>query len=266
MITSPEGDILKRLHKALTQEGDILPRRFLLIALGNMGGEGAQRILLREHAHKDRQHRAFAALGLALSNHGGSIPAFREALLAARDVSLRGVYATALGLLGDRGAVPVLADMLTKERNPEIQTHLIEALTLLRATAALPLVERLLRESRDPHVRVAAARAIGLLGSDEQGRQLVDLLASGSMTEDALGGLAMGIGLRRDPALAGPLLEVAGNASRSRLVRAFAITALGILADPVQPQGVPPSPFSRLTAGAHYGVRIDVLDALRALY
>ncbi|MAG58553.1 MAG: hypothetical protein CMJ83_19875 [Planctomycetes bacterium] len=254
--------IFRRLAITLRSEGDLFPRRMLLISLGRIGGDDARNILRAESSHRDRQHVAFAALALAIADDGGAIPRFRGALETARDASMKGAYAIALGILQDKDSIPIILKLLEKDRNPDVRAHLVEALTIMRATTAVPVIEKLLIKTKSPNLQAACAQALGLMAPFASAQTMITLLRSRRVTTVAQGALATGLGRMGDHRLVEPLLGFAKADANQDVARAFAITALGILGE--KNPSLPP--FSRVAIDSHYELRIPVLDELRHLF
>jgi len=263
VLQNPDKKLIKKIARMLDNEGDIFVRRMLLISLGRVGGPNVKPYLVRALDHKDRQHRAFAALACAIAGYGDLVDRFRKSLLSSRDASMKGAFAVALGILGDRdGGVKRILHVLERDRNPDVRAHLVEALTVLESRDSVPAIEKLLVDSRSPALSGACGQALGLLGGAAVRDVLIAALVSRSTSLSSKGGIASGIGRMGDSRAIAPLVQLARNESAQDIERAFAVTALGILAE--KNPGIPP--FSRVTIDAHYELRTDALEELRWLF
>lgn len=262
VLSEPDKKLVKKLARMLDTEGDTFVRRMLLISLGRIGGKDCKRVLVRALSHKDRQHRAFAAIACAIAGYGDLVDRFRSDLLSSRDASMKGAYAIALAILQDKGAIKRILHVIDEDRNPDVRAHLVEALTVLEAREAVPAIEALLVKSRSPALQGACGQALGLLGGAPVRDVLIAALRGRATTLASKGGIAAGIGRMGDFRAMTPLITLARDEGAQDIQRAFAVTALGILAE--KNPGLPP--FSRVAIDAHYELRDNVLEELRWLF
>lgn len=254
----PDEGTMRRLVAAFNEESDQFARRMLLISLGRMGGEGARDFLLRYHRTADRMEQNFVLLALALTRDQAVLPLLRSSLADARDASSRGAASIALGIIGDRESFELLTQLIESDRNPAVRAYAMEALTVMGEVRAAPQMEKMLTSQRQQDVVAAAAQGLGLLGVRESIPLLVQTLRSSSSVPER-GAIAYGMGRMGDRLVIQPLIEIARDRDVTDLVRAFAVVALGIVAE--RSPRIPP--FSRTTIDSHYAIQIDVLTELR---
>jgi hypothetical protein len=220
-----------------------------LIALGEASGAGeyaAERdfgleSLVAAVRGASTPLRPWAALGLGLQQrlrrargHADSVAATQallEALREARSAYSTGAFALALGLAGDAVAIEPLADRLAHTSEPGARGYVCLGLGLLEARAHAASIAEVARTARSqPALLSNAALALGLLGDRDDVLMLAQMFAtSSSSTTHA--GLASALGMLGDVRALDPLLALARDETRPALVRAFAIVALGGLAD-----------------------------------
>ena len=255
VFRDPGRKVVAELARILDSESDLFPRRLLLISLGYMGGPQAIRLLDPQLAHKDSQHRAFAALGLAIAGDTSRIESFRRSLVSERAHSLQGAFAIALGILGDKGSIPILTQELKETRDPTLRGFYVQALALIGDPSAAPAVEAILADTNVAELQAASAIALGLLGDFASSSSLVDIL-QGSGTITVKGAAATGLGRMGDHRLMEPLLKFVKDKRQQDLSRAFGFIALGILGE----NGARTPPFARVSIDSNYGLRNGVFD------
>ena len=261
VLRAPSPALVKRLARALQVEKHPYVRSMMLISLGRIGGARLKPVLLGQLDHKDRQHRAFAAIACAMAGYDDMRQQLRGRLLSARDASMKGAYAVAIAVLGDRDAAEDLMTVIRRDGNPVVRAYLVEALTVLGARDSVPLMTELMVDCRSAHLKAACGQGIGLLGTPGSQETLVLMLKSGTTSLTAKGGIAAGLGRTGNHRSVAALLAMAQDQSEQSLARGFAVTALGILCAS-EAEG---PPFARLAIDANYDVSIDILDSLRWL-
>jgi HEAT repeat protein len=207
----PEGPV-SRIARALFAEWAVQPARdrylaqHAALALGILGDRTSNDTFLdmlspQKRLRMPEEVHAAMATALALAGDERAAPHLREILAhSGAGPQYRGYCALALGLLGDTESLPLLRRILAREKTPaDLLRSGCWALGLLGDAEDAPfLLECLGRQERGFHeVRGAAAIALSLLGEGALD-QLLLLARSGDVTSD----------------------------------RAFAIAALGMLADP----------------------------------
>ena len=260
VFRKPAAKTMKTLSRILSSEKDRFTRRLLLISLGRIGGPDALAILKKNLRHKDRQHRAFTTLALAISGEKTLVAQFRKALTSERSHSLKGVFAIALGLLEDQGAVPLIKQEIENNKDPELRAHLVQALMLIGDRASADIIEKVMTEAKTPGLQAAAALSLGLLGAKTSMPLLVEMLSK-ARTISVKGAIATGIGRRGGYRLIESLLQFVRNEHEQDQSRAFGYIALGILGE----KNPTLSPFSRVSIDSQYNLRLPVLDELRDL-
>lgn len=161
---------LKALEDALERERDVGTRSYVLLALGDHRGDGAEKVLLREITKGPKTIRAHAALALGVWGHGrdGTDPLARavaDALADERNRDQKGAYLLALGLLRhEPSRLLVVAGLAVDESSPT-RSAAATALGLLGGDASLEPLTKALATDSCPGVRQMAARAMASLGT-----------------------------------------------------------------------------------------------------
>ncbi len=255
-----ESETIEALLTASQSHTDSVTRHLALLALGRVyercGAPNEAAALLRRRVQEHllaevrdperRTNRAYAALALGIIGRGdratskdGKVSALTqligakliEELDGARDPSLRGAFALALGLMGEPDAGPMLKSALESTQNPIEQGHLALACALAGERSAIPtLRERLGDRSLHPSVRIDCARALGLLQDRGFEAELLTRMATAEDLPQAAA-FAKALGLLGGRAAVEPLLELAQKQSLPEFRRAFAVVALGLVAE-----------------------------------
>ena len=255
-----ESEAVDALITATASHDDTPTRHFALLALGRMfERNGAtteaaatrrdqivQRLLGILDDSDRRTDRPFAALALGLVGRGdrfhsrngqlGAKSAFAgnqliELFTDENDPSLRGAFGIALGLMSEPDAGPKLLAEISSTQNPTLIGHLATGLALLAERSAIPLLRlKLADRSLHPAVRIDVARALGMLEDHGFEEQLLALLAK---AEDIPQAAAYGkaLGLLAGPNAIPPLVALVEQKELPEFRRAFAIVALGLLAE-----------------------------------
>lgn len=240
--------VQETLIAASRDAGDLQTRCFALVALGEASGLGAtperdraREALLAALSKGSLEMRSWAALGLGLQQRlrrdrgapdsGDAGAALRVELDAAENPSLVGALSIALGISGDGDASEGLRRALAEHSDPRARGHVCIALGMLDARVAADEILEVAKAARfQPELLAFSSVALGLLGDRQAVAALVELLdRSTSLASQA--GLASGLGKLGDARAIEPLLALAGDPARPALVRAFALVALGGIAD-----------------------------------
>ncbi len=256
VATKKDKKWVQLLVRRQAAEKDMLARNFMLFSLGRIGGDQAVKTL-RSVFRKDRQRaaRAVAAVALGIARATTEIPALRKAVTAGKDETLRGAAAIALGIMGDRAAARDILKVLDGTGNPALQADLVTALGMLEAEEAGPAVRTLIARARNGRLVQACGYYLAVAGDSESIDLLLSLLEkSGSI--QVKGGVATALGRSHDGRAAKRLASIVESARSTDQTRAFAIVALGLIAD-----RVPISDFARVSIDSNYA--LQNADALR---
>ncbi|MCC7173319.1 MAG: HEAT repeat domain-containing protein [Planctomycetes bacterium] len=199
---------------------------------------------------------------LAAGRHASRAVAERSALVTglcqrvseSADPDVRAAAARALGLSLDVAAIDTLRQRLGAEADPAVTAAIIDALGSLHDFPSRGTIERLSLAAVDPRVRIAAARATALLA----GPHTVDVLLrafDAARDERERMAVARALGALGDARALAPLEHIAFDPSRSRVARAQAVLALGLVVDPTAGEGL-----DALRAGV---LASDAPDAVR---
>ncbi|MDR2733033.1 MAG: HEAT repeat domain-containing protein [Spirochaetota bacterium] len=128
------------------------------------------------------------------------------------------------------GALRPLEEALQKAETPETKGSAIGALAKFKDKSSLPIILTYVTNS-DTMIQQEAIRAIGMIGDPAPAAQLLEMLDSLPSSADLRHDLVNALGeLKYAPAY-DSLRACAMNAANGRYLRAFAITALGKIAD-----------------------------------
>ncbi len=242
---APRGDeeFVRTLLKATEHESNALVGRFLLLALGEIGGTTARLRLERALEHESAEQRVFAELGLGLLARRGdreqAIAPLEGALRRTRSQDEQCALLCALGISGAPEAFGSIAGFLEASA-PEVRRAAISALSLLGLPAAVASLERLLLDDSAPEVRMHAARALGRLDPSCAALMIHELGGGRSRAAAERASLILAIGFTRDPVALEPLLELLREPGHTSREREAATQALGLIYDERQlPPGLP---------------------------
>ena len=272
-IVRPEDDkAVKALRKLAWRGSGLAARNFARLALGRIGGEGNDDILLRDLDRARRFERTFGALALAVgfADEGAAVRSRIEAeakeritaaFRGAKRPHTLGACAVALGILADAGAAPIVRKTLRRHLSAPWTGPLCLALGLLGDRDALPDVRSVLRWNPDVDARRQAALALGLIGGPEV---LLDL--AGELQDPTNGPAVQGAVARAFARIGGVLATehllalLTPAPSSTSTTRAAIVAAAGLLVD----QQSPPR-LRSVREDFNYLLRSDVLGRFLAL-
>jgi HEAT repeat protein len=243
---------VEQLIARIRDESDAPTRRVLLRALGQTRTAAGREFLQAALPGGNVDDQPHVALGLALDGHFTNAAPLLSALAKAHESSHVGALALALGLLDAPDAIEPLTALLGEAKDPLLQSNLALAVGLLDPDQAEPSarLEELARSSSDVEVVRSAVIGLGLLGD----RPRLAALAAGIPKVRGLvqrAALVHALGLVGDRQLITPLAAIAADEGQPAYVRAYALQALGELADPREL-----SPCWRLSS--HAEMHLDV--------
>lgn len=248
-IKAEDDKDVKRLIAFWDSESDLFAKNFTTISLGRIAGPLAVAKLKGIYeTSKNREERCFAVLALGISKDMSIAKMLREEFMKEKDISLRSATAIALAILDDQEAAPLIHQQLAGAENPELQGYLVTALAMLEWKAALPEIKKLSSSARHPDLVRSCALALSLM-QDSTSLELMITLLKNSGSTSVKGGMAGALGRIGDRRAIEPLIKIVNDASETDLTRAFAIVALGLIADKS-----PKSAFTRITIDVNYGL------------
>jgi HEAT repeat protein len=256
IATADDAEVLQALTDIGRKESDASTRQFALLALGRIFEQSAPgdakareatMAFLLEQVRNPAQHsnRPWAALALGLAARGDAssttaAPSTQLTLAARKmietfeddsDPSLQGAIAIGLALMHAPAAAPVLRARLAETSNPGLRGHLATALGLLNDRQAIEPLRALLADpSLPPSSRIDVARGLALAGDSGFEARLLDLFAKADDLPSVTA-YAKALGLAGSRASAQALRGMAENTSLPELQRAFAVVAIGLLAE-----------------------------------
>jgi len=263
---------MRVLETAYGKVKDNQTRHFSAIALGQIGGDAAYRILTTDVAKARGQKRVYAALGLGIlcrealdepewtARRMAALRLLRKGFGSTRASHLRGGYAIALGIARDGEAGSMLLDALKETRDPDLRGYLAVALGMVCHTPAVARLGALLEESKNlPMLNLRATIGLGLMGAREFIPALVQSLGS-ERSCYMLCAKARALGYIGDRTAVPALLNMVSNPDKQASIRGFAIQALGNIADPE------PWPLvSRITTNHNYLASTECLNVMLAI-
>jgi HEAT repeat protein len=232
---TPGDDVLVReLARATDREGNALVNRFILLAMGEIGGATAR--LKLEHAleHESAEQRVFAelALGLVARRSDGEleIETLVSALRRSRSQDEQCALLCALGISGKAAAYEAVASRVA-DNAPEVRRAAMAALSLLRQPGAVALIEQRLIDDPSPDVRIHAARALARLDPTCASLLVRELGSSKTRSANERAALLLALGHTGDPVALEPLLDLLREPTRGTREREAATHALGLIYD-----------------------------------
>ncbi|MCA9319177.1 MAG: HEAT repeat domain-containing protein, partial [Planctomycetes bacterium] len=249
VIPASDQKAMRQFIRTVADESDQHAQNFGIISIGRLGGDDAVKWLVHAlEKERHRETRAFAALALGIAKNTDSAPALREAVATEKDETLRGAAAVALGILGDRDSAETILKVLKEERNPELRADLVTALGMLEFEGATEFVRELLGEARNRRL----VQACGLFLAVVNDSSSIDLMLrvmrhSGSI--QVKGGMATAIGRMADRRSIEELVKLVKDGSETDQTRAFALVALGLIADQADV-----SAFARISIDSNYAL------------
>jgi len=183
---------------------------------------------------------ALGVLHFEATQDGASLPplvtdALRSRFQETKAPDRRAAYAIALGLCGDQQAKPLLVAALADVRDNSFRGYTAVALGLLGAPDLSPTLTELVDDAkRDADLMRQGSIGLGLLGDRDAVERLVAILRpeQGRMPRLAvMAGVASALGYIGDRSAVEPLMDTLQDSQLTPLGRAFAVVALGMVAD-----------------------------------
>ena len=257
-----DREVLAALFAAMNGDTDALVRSFACMAVGRIAeshgvlndpestGEiyyDMHRNLLRlVFSRKHKTLQPFAAISLSLMLRGRGVAELPsegttlaqvastkllDALQAETDPSVQGALGIALGLIGEGQFASELHARMLATANRAVQGNLAIAVGLLQYSEAIPDLRQLLDDrGTSQSYRLDIARALGLLHDVEFQNELITMLETAKDLPSAAAA-SKALGLVGDKRSAQPLLTLVTDREQTQMRRAFAVVALGILAE-----------------------------------
>jgi HEAT repeat protein len=185
-----------------SENGDVQLRRYLALALGQMGQPAATPVLLDALGDSDPETRGYAIWALGASGDTAAVDALIP-LLSSEDPGIRKLTAYALGHLGAKRVIPLLLPLLN-DATDDVRWNAALALARLGDPAALPTLRQMLDRSY----------LAGVAGMDDAQRQ------------EAMINAIKALALLEDPSSRSLVLDVSKNDPDLK-VRETAIRVLG---------------------------------------
>jgi len=233
LVDAADADALRALLKAQEREGNAMTSRFLLLALGQVGGRVAEARIKSALERPSADERPFAelALGLAARRNGSLVTAtpLFEAMRDARYVEEKCALAVALGLTGQPRALEPLADQALRGASPDARRYAVVGLYLLAHAGGVSVLEHVLNDDDNPDVRLQAMQALARLDPTGTSALIHVLNGPRAPTTPERAMLIESLGLTRDPGALAPLLDLLRNGKAVASEREAATLALGLV-------------------------------------
>jgi HEAT repeat protein len=250
------------LVAAMRDDKDPVTRHFAATSLGTIRSP-VSRDALREGFRKGPDaDRSFAALAIAMSRDDEFAPELRAALAERPDESTAGSCCIALGLLGDVASAPAIEKTYAGAKHVWLQGYAALALGLAGSTSSVESLHEKLVAEKDPRLRMNLAVALGMLHDPRARTYLVDTMR-GADTFFERGSAALALGALKATSAVGDIEVVYRDTKEKDILRAFAVVALGEIADPS-----PVPKLTRFAADGNYDAaqKVDPLNEILSIY
>jgi HEAT repeat protein len=226
--------VLPRLQTAFELEKEPMTRGFILIAIGEQGGETARDFLVNVMSEGASTARPWAALALGILARGSDDEVARAAILTGMDAesdhSARGAYMLASGIARDRSAGQALSTHVAESKDPRQRMFAALALAMSTAPEAHGALRTQLEIESSPLPRVALAQALGLIGLPDDSSVLVQTLRDISVP-DLQELVAVALGFHGTEGSVEGLMEIVRDDDTGATARGAALDALGLMLD-----------------------------------
>ncbi|MCG3134425.1 MAG: hypothetical protein HMLKMBBP_01731 [Planctomycetes bacterium] len=255
-----DGAALAALLDRLRNDGDPLVRHFAAVALGGLADASVLPAMRKLLADADAMDRPFLALSLGIAKDAPSFPAIRRLLDGEKSASHRGAYSIALGLGGDSAARESLEREVMSKGSPWPPAYAALAIGMIPCDASASILRMRLEDENDPRVRANLALALAMMDDQAGEAYLRRTLASdGTIYERA--GAAVSLGHIRKARNVPALMDAFRKKKDHEFVRALAVVALGVIADP---EDVPR--LAAFKVDGDYSVSHDALNEAMSIY
>ena len=248
---SPDRRYRELLAETAKSHKDNQTRFFALLALGQIGGERNQQLLLRvletENKHEERPWAAIALGVQAFASHQAQLQkdavpqpqsqigeALTRQLEKAKRPELIGALGIALGLTRHLDAADLMRKRMLANLASEQQAgYLGIGLGMMRDLASIEALENTVKaSSRRTWLLVQASTALGLLGDKAAAAGLHKVMGNPNTPVATFAAAAIALGDIGDLRAIGPLKHRLLDEQLTDLQRAFAAVSLGGIADP----------------------------------
>lgn len=259
IATEQDQESVDALFSALTDDKDPVTRHFASIALAQLDKGKVRARLRARFPRSDLMDRPFVALALGICRDRTSAEMLRKAVESSNDESERSALCLALALMGDKEAVPLLTANVERRGRPWLQSYSAIGLGLLDSQESIPLLSKKLDDSNESRIRMNLGVALGLLKAPEAEKYFrTTLKGDGSIYERS--SAAMSLAVLRVNAAMPDMVDLYRDPKEKDMVRAFAIVALGVLAEPAK---VPK--LARIAIDHNYSISVDPLDEVLSI-
>ncbi len=276
LATTSNGEVIEVLSDYIEEGKDMQTRHFAFISLAKIGARDEtpderadvhkQLINLFTNEMSSRKasaktNRSWAAIAGALygRTHADAQVEIVDRLKTGYDdeknPSYKSAYAVALGLMNVRDMGEQIFDDFNSSQDQDLKGYCAVALGLMRYVEAADALRGLVQNKTiTPTFRLQTATGLGLMGDE----QAVDVLIDTLQAAETLGvssAVAKALGLIGDKQAIAPLKDLAANKDKTKLTRAFACVALGIVGEKTE------LPWNtRISEDNNYRARVPAID------
>jgi len=261
IATADDKAAVDALVDAAKGSTDEMVRHYAAISLGGMADARIKARLEKLFDDAPAAGRPFLALAMALAHDASAAPILRDALRRETDESAKSAFCIALALLGDQEAAPLMEKQLEDRGRVWLQGYAAVALGMLHHVASAEMLNARLVAENDPRLRANLSVGLGLMHDPRAKAYLVNMLRQRDATIYERGGAAMAMGVLRMNEAAPAIVEVFRDKKEQDMVRAFAVVALGLIADPS-----PVPKLARFSIDNNYTLTVDPLNEVLTIF
>ncbi len=260
--TPADAPAVGALLSAMNEDRDVIVRHFATMALGGLADAKIRDALRDRFKRSDENDAPFAALALAMQKDVDFAPELRAALGGRFDENAASGICLALGLLGDTPSAPAIEKTLASAKRLGPQGYAAVSLGLVGATGSLEGLRARLKTEKDPRLRTNLAVALGLLRDPTAKTYLVETLRAADTFYER-SSAAFALGALRYPSAVQDIEVVYRDVKEKDMLRAFAVVALGEIADPS-----PVPKLARFSIDGNYDAsqKVDPLNEILTIY
>ena len=260
LLASKEDEaIVKPLARVLKKDQDKIVRHFTVISLGQIGGDLAFKQLKRQFRYANKEDRGFYLLAMGLSHHPDAAKELKREIGAA-DAIQGAAAALGLGILGiEDHRAAVRKEFAETKAWAMLQSTMLALGMLNDRQSAKPIRNRMIVD-RQPALRSAAGIAYAMLEPSKSVDLFLEILR-GAKNQQTLGMITQVMAYLASERAAKPLQDICHDTKLQRQTRAYALVALGRLADTDEYPY-----FITLAFDTNYFVRCDPFDEVVTIF
>jgi len=250
-----DKDVIEALINSAKNDADNMLKNFCFIALGKIGGETAEKFLIKELDNVTRDHLPFVGLAIGLTGQKSFGDKMLRKFLEVKDINTKSALALTLGMLKNENALGELRKIVDGGSDPIYKGYCALALGMLKDNKSVERLIDLYFSQHDVELHRFVAIALGLIGDRSITVKMYNCLKDSPDT--IRHSSAYNLGLIGDKRAIDPLKTVVENKSETNLFRKYAILGLGHIADDSEVPVV-----SRITKNCNYTILDNFLYEL----